>query len=413
MDIHPTPVFKSFDEPDSMYTQTFDYSKIFGSDPPANYTSPNIARRRYGSYQAERTPKFHKLQRENVFLPPRAYKRFDSEVRTPPGNYRGTYLKSGVQSYSYYTNYILGVPDSVTTSRDECEFHIARLTEGVDLRVLEQQAIANINPSLDALTSAAEAKKTAGMILGTRQTAVNLLKDLRSSVALVRKGKVLKAADVTSKTFGDAWLQWRYGWRILGYDIQNAQQYLKQPILPLLRVGRAGLTIPESVTETSHSAFYYVQYDKVTQIDRLVGIRVNANVRFRGEAKNFIANPFITAWELVPFSFVADWFVTVGDALSSYQVLLNAAEVYTSVGMKFEETATSFPTNVQKGTGTYASTPFSAHAELYATTRYVSRSPLSGNDAGSRFHLPQINVNLTTPRLLDVAALLKSRIRFK
>lgn len=30
-----------------------------------------------------------------------------------------------------------------------------------------------------------------------------------------------------------------------------------------------------------------------------------------------LTNPLLTAWELVPFSFVADWFVNVGDTIAS------------------------------------------------------------------------------------------------
>lgn len=45
-------------------------------------------------------------------------------------------------------------------------------------------------------------------------------------------------------------------------------------------------------------------------------------------------NPAVVAWELVPFSFVVDWFVNVGDVLSSYTDFL---------GFKFlESSVTSF-----------------------------------------------------------------------
>lgn len=44
-----------------------------------------------------------------------------------------------------------------------------------------------------------------------------------------------------------------------------------------------------------------------------------------------VTNPLLVAWELVPYSFVVDWFLPVGNWLNSLDALLGYTDIYSSV----------------------------------------------------------------------------------
>nr|AMQ23554.1 maturation [Leviviridae sp.] len=65
-----------------------------------------------------------------------------------------------------------------------------------------------------------------------------------------------------------------------------------------------GLTAASYVGRHKHRIFLKRNYDPVTLLD--------------GFLKNISLNPITSSWELVPLSFVADWFVNIGDVLAAY-----------------------------------------------------------------------------------------------
>lgn len=405
-------VSKDYSEPDSYYTQIHRYMKISGSDPPADYDVQSRSRTRKGTYVAALTPHFHARKAKGKLIPPRSYVRFDYESRTPPGFYTGTYSKvsSPARSYSYFTNWNLDPPSGSTSSRLQAALAYSDMMSGVDTRGIEVDALANIVPDLDLLTSIAEAEKTAGMIVGAREDFSKAMKALGKAVALARKGRVLRAVDVTSRTAGDMWMQWRYGWRILGYDIQNAYDYYQRPILPLIRTGRSGITRGETIVSSTTTPYYYNTVTTESRLERTAGYRISAYARFRTESDAYIADPFITAWEMIPFSFVADWFINVGNAIAAWKVIGSADQVYTASGSSFEEAGRKSILDVQSGSGTYASTPHSASAQSESTTALLIRSPLSRS---SRIPIPRVNIRLTSGRLTDLAAILRSKVKLR
>jgi hypothetical protein len=93
--------------------------------------------------------------------------------------------------------------------------------------------------------------------------------------------------------------------------------------------------------------------------ERFLKLRLDFRVR-NEKAANFsqlgLTNPFEIAWELVPFSFVADWFVPIGDYLAALDIGL-WAEFLGGTRTDFyrvRETVKSYtngtPTNVTRAT---------------------------------------------------------------
>lgn len=125
----------------------------------------------------------------------------------------------------------------------------------------------------------------------------------------------------SSHQFSSWWLEYTYGWSPLVGDIGSSIAVLDSP-LPPLRVKTSvakKVSLRRKVSDTSYN------YDS-----ELLGI-INGEMRFKAGAdisvtnpnlllaqRLGLTNPAIVAWELVPFSFVVDWFVNVGDYLRNF-----------------------------------------------------------------------------------------------
>jgi len=136
----------------------------------------------------------------------------------------------------------------------------------------------------------------------------------------------------THRAFANNYLEFHFGWSPLLSDIGNALDILTQGIPNYLVRGKASLT--SSSTFIVGSGPVNKQRHTMTS-----GWSIRARVEVtdpntRLASQMGFVNPLTVAWELVPFSFVVDWFVNVGDVLASYSDFL---------GFKFlESSVTSF-----------------------------------------------------------------------
>jgi hypothetical protein len=89
-------------------------------------------------------------------------------------------------------------------------------------------------------------------------------------------------------------------------------------------------------------------------ISVVVNISRRAKWRFKAKAADLpglfgLVNPFEVAWEIVPFSFVADWFLPIGRYLSALDVPLRFEHIGGSKGWRMQEMATTTPTYATYG----------------------------------------------------------------
>lgn len=135
---------------------------------------------------------------------------------------------------------------------------------------------------------------------------------------------------VTGRNFGNLWLEYHLGWSPLIGDIYAALDVLQRGFPPFVVKGRA-----KYVQEETYSDARFDSYRLHTERVQLVGtIDVSDPNLWRANQLGLI-NPAVVAWELVPFSFVLDWFIPVGDFLSQYTDF---------VGLKLSRTATTYYT---------------------------------------------------------------------
>jgi hypothetical protein len=384
--------FRSYDQPDGKVTVPWTYTAIAGLPPPSNYFEEQVTRVRNGFYSGVQTPGYHKKVADGVLLPLNAYERFDSFEDRPQGIYGGKYNNPNpLKVYRFVgtpCRVVVGSCREIDTARQV----MTEMSRSVDTEVLLQRAVANITPDFDALTTVAEAHKTVRMLLNARRRAIALI----------------KSASKSPKTFfkegSSAWLEGRYGWRILQMDIENVTHYLRNPVRGLIVTGSSRDSVTKEVTVPYRTTGYHASYDWNGEFQRELQVRALAAAKFTVKTVNYVADLPITAWELAQLSFVADWFVTIGDVLKAWRVIRSASAVECSIGMKFSEFGRATVSNLTVGTGTYATEPEASGSSTSQVT-LRTRTPRSVPTL-----IPQISVRLTSPRIIDAAALLAQRI---
>jgi hypothetical protein len=281
---------------------------------------------------------------------------------------------------------------------------------------LLQEAIADAAPDLDALTTIIEAHKTVEMIVNARSNAARLLKPLRrayrdvKTLRVLRPGVLLRDAKKVVKVLGSGWLEWRYGWRNLGFDIQDCATAFNSP-KRLFVSGRSGLggpqrvitstgVIPPDISGIPHTN---LQFEKTTQLD--TSYRANFIGKYRVESVNGLLSPSVTSWEEIPLSWVADWFVTAGAAIAAWVVLSSLEQHHCSLGLKRQvDVDARITAAILNFSGCEYSDP-EGHGSAYTWKSTKLRWPHSVPSL-----TPQFRVRLNTERWLDALSLLATRL---
>lgn len=188
----------------------------------------------------------------------------------------------------------------------------------------------------------AERKQTANLLISTA------MRITRAAVALrqLRFGDVYHALGVTNvpgtllsrerlvrKTKADArlsshWLEYKYGWGPLIQDAYGAAELLAYHAANDLyheRVETSGKRT-DSGTVTYSFPWGTRSYSKETKTKFIFDYRLESEARVK-LAQTGLTNPALLAWELLPYSFVVDWFIPVGnylemlDAFSGFELV--------------------------------------------------------------------------------------------
>lgn len=110
------------------------------------------------------------------------------------------------------------------------------------------------------------------------------------------------------------WLEFSYGWLPLLQDVKGAAEFLSQQLeTPLQTVVRVTRQVSSKGINSSSPTWYkYASSGVTAQKWYKVTISEIDTVGLSG-----LTDPLSVAWELVPFSFVLDWFIPVGNFLSA------------------------------------------------------------------------------------------------
>jgi uncharacterized protein YjiS (DUF1127 family) len=153
-----------------------------------------------------------------------------------------------------------------------------------------------------------------------------------------------------AKDTAGQWLELHFGWVPLVQDIYNAVNVLQGPLPGCKARGKAGTSVSFSDNKGQGNWSTFVpQAQGFITIGADVYLE-NANLALANRMG--LINPATVAWELIPFSFLVDWFIPVGNFLNSFSDF---------VGYRVEN---PFTTTLRKGTS----------RQVYLDGRYSSVS---------------------------------------
>lgn len=281
-------------------------------------------------------------------------------------------------------------------------------------------------PKTLALVTAVEMNKTVRLIEETARKMANLIvhaKRLGTYKGAVKiLGKTFKTtprerlADTSSKK----WLEWRYGWGPLMMDISGTLQAISsgdfaQPrkmvrstqtdtnslirVIPGWTSGNLHVSLGEwslGVTESLvREIRAYVMYE--------------AGLKYQSMRAFGIESFPSTAWELLPWSFVIDWFIPVGDWLEAVEPKVGIKYLmtgYSDVRTHSAKRTVLAYRNLSADPHQWReAVPYKGHSDLYTAKVYQRLVSLNLPD------FPSFDVRLNKKRALDSISLLMGQRR--
>jgi hypothetical protein len=179
-----------------------------------------------------------------------------------------------------------------------------------------------------------------------RKQVANMVGDYASTIARayrdVRRGNFSNAAKTLglkkppkqiAKSVPGKWLELQYGWKPLLSDVYGSVADLGSRTRDSWIV-TSKETAMERVDVSKDFDYTWTRPRVTCQGFESCMVRIDAvpdNDPLLVFASSGITNPALLAWELLPYSFVVDWFLPIGDYLNSLDALLGYTEAYSSI----------------------------------------------------------------------------------
>lgn len=265
------------------------------------------------SYVGWDIPGFHRKAQSGGLIPYTPWRSLAIENETTSASFDIKYVRSPPSTGWTRNYYPQGWPDFLDSWG--LTFEKVKAYAPTGLSQYPQEAMAKIyNRGFDALTFLAEFKDVVRMF---RSVAVRLAK-----MQWPRNWREINSE----------WLAYRYGWRTLLFDLHGLSEALSdlKTKSSQLYTARAGDVYSTSFSETWDTEHTYYWLTHVVT-DR-VSVKVRGSVAAEMSVPIFQFNPLVTAWEVIPFSFVVDWILGVGRALSAISYVCRAGNYVASEG---------------------------------------------------------------------------------
>lgn len=207
----------------------------------------------------------------------------------------------------------------------------------------------------DVPTFIGEGRETVKMIASTARTIASAYRDLRrgnligalgslgiQGTSSQRRRYYREYGVDPTKAAANAWLAYTYGWKPLVQSVHDAAETLadevNKPDRTELRV-RSSKGIQYELNDTNHLAMASPQVRCTSQAT--VRESVRGIWRFKPTSLDSwgsfgLLNPALVAWELLPFSFVVDWFLPVGRYLEGLDTSLRFDHLGGTIGYRKE-----------------------------------------------------------------------------
>lgn len=257
------------------------------------------------------------------------------------------------------------------------------------------------NNGLNLAVDIAEWKQLQAMILGSAKATSQLV----TTFEKIFRRKTL--------AISNAWLMYQYGIRPLMSTIHGLCEFMPSIVEQIKVKARASSKETISGYGSSVSNFTSLPHLVETSVSRRCELGIVYSITdpalFDTNRLSSL-NPLSIAWELVPYSFVADWFVDVGGYLADWEAALFNGLTFHS-GYRTDSYMIRTTGSVSGIKRTFTGWPYvtdSADIKWRLTTNGLNRTLLNGPP---RPPVPSIKVNLGSQRLLSAAALLRQLLK--
>jgi len=180
-----------------------------------------------------------------------------------------------------------------------------------------QQSISMMAARLMQLARFGKALKKFDLITAAKSLGIDPQSGIPKVYQPGKKPRGWSNAKQRSKIVADAWLEFHFGWEPLVKDIFHATQVLQSPM--------SGKSVEETaVVPFEHKMIdrpYSETYLRATKgyVSHKCGATLQVTDANAYQANRLgLTNPAAWAWELIPFSFVVDWFTTVGAFINQW-----------------------------------------------------------------------------------------------
>lgn len=175
----------------------------------------------------------------------------------------------------------------------------------------KEDVVSKLNSSYDPLTELAELRETLETLHSLVRAAISPIRSYREWLASNHRSGKSVSRETASK-----WLEYRYAIMPLVYSIHDVVETYKRNKL-VYHTERSVRNFQKSITSASGTGSQF--YETLTQSSRITAVgkrkpSENSTLRLIDDLS---INPFKTAWEIIPFSFVVDWFVNVGSFIEA------------------------------------------------------------------------------------------------
>jgi len=195
--------------------------------------------------------------------------------------------------------------------------------------------------------SIAEYRQTSKMFADLANDVVKTFRSFRSGRVLndLVRG-VSRPRDQKAKAIANRWLQYQYGLRPAMSDVYGSAEALASKIRDGMYLYHTVRAKEEKRTKTPYqnvgfSQRIYTTYEHEWQGKCRARYKVS-DPTMKQLAQIGISNPLLLAWELVPYSFVIDWLIPIGNWLGSLDALVGVSDLRVARSQRYKRVWTCY-----------------------------------------------------------------------
>lgn len=193
---------------------------------------------------------------------------------------------------------------------------VSVLEHGDTVEAVKTAVVAANTNTYDLLTELAESKETLAMVISILRAVRRPLEAYKAFERQLRKNKKL-SKEKMFEALQSKWMEYRYAIMPAFYSVQDVSKLIKESNNAYKTDREKRVITYNNVTDVplinTHDSYVYQEVSGTTTVRAVGKARYNLSNLDLRLFDQVGLNPFVTAWELIPFSFVVDWFVNIGD----------------------------------------------------------------------------------------------------